>query len=153
MKNDKGRPLDGHSLKTLLNQPENTAWGGPNAAMTALYKWAKYYDPEKQSYSLRYRDWRYVRYENGKEELYHCAEDPYEWTNLALNPEYAPKLKSCREDLLARIPDSKPPPKPAKLSGEAWKDSYFKKFPAADADGDGKLSWPEYKMHKAKNTK
>ena len=43
--------------------------------------------------------------------------------------------------------------KPAKPSGEAWKDTYFKKFPDADADGDGKLSWPEYKMHKAKNAK
>lgn len=146
-KNDKGRPLDGHSLRPLLENPEAGEWDGPDAALTALYKWAGYYDPAKQSYSLRFRDWRYIRYENGKEELYHTAEDPYEWTNLAQNPEYESKLASCRAKLDARIPASKPRP-PGKTDDEIWKDTYFKKHPEADRNGDGKLTWPEYKAHK-----
>jgi|GEM_PF-2062146 len=35
-----------------------------------------------------------------------------------------------------------------KTDAEIWKDSYFKKFPAADTNGNGVLSWPEYKAHK-----
>ncbi len=104
MKNEKGRPLDGHSLKSLLAAPEKGEWEGPDAALTALYKWAKEYDPAQQNYSLRFKDWRYIRYQNGMEELYHTAEDPKEWTNLALNPEYAEQLATCRAKLLARIP-------------------------------------------------
>ncbi len=147
VKNDKGRPLDGHSMKPLLENPTSGTWDGPDAALTALYKWDSYYDPAKQSYSLRFKDWRYIRYHNGKEELYHTAQDPNEWTNLALNPEFATQLVSCREKLIARIPESKPRPAPAKGNGEAWKDTYFKKHPDADTDKDGKLTWPEYKAH------
>ena len=36
----------------------------------------------------------------------------------------------------------------AEKSGEDWKNEYFKKFPAADTNQDGELSWPEYKSHK-----
>ena len=28
------------------------------------------------------KDWRYIRYAGGSEELYHIAKDPYEWDNL-----------------------------------------------------------------------
>jgi arylsulfatase A-like enzyme len=106
MKNEKGRPLDGHSLKPLLENPESGTWAGPEAALTAMYVWASEYDPAKQSYALRFKDWRYIRYQSGKEELYHTAQDPHEWTNLALNPEYDAKLKTCREKLFARLPGS-----------------------------------------------
>jgi arylsulfatase A-like enzyme len=108
MKNDKGRPLDGHSLKPLLLDPKAGKWDGPDAALTALYKWSDYYDPAKQNYALRLKDWRYIRYQNGKEELYNTAKDPKEWTNLALNPKYAKQLSTLRKKLLARIPESKP---------------------------------------------
>ena len=33
-------------------------------------------------YSLRTKDWRYIIYDSGKEELYHNAVDPKEWNNL-----------------------------------------------------------------------
>jgi hypothetical protein len=150
VKNDKGRPLDGYSLKSLLADPESKKWDGPDAALTALFKWAKYYDPAYQSYSLRYSDWRYIRYQNGKEELYHTANDPHEWNNLALGPEHAEQLRTCRQQLLARIPKSKPAPKPTKADAELWKDEFFKRHPQADTNRDGKLSWPELKAHKAK---
>lgn len=143
--NEKGRPLDGFSLKPLLADPAGGKWDGPDAALTALYKWATYYDPAFQNYSLRSKNWRYIRYENEKEELYHTAEDPHEWINLALDSNYADKLASFRKQLLGIIPDSIPEPK---KSNETWKDEYFKKHPKADTNGDGSLSWPELQTHK-----
>jgi iduronate 2-sulfatase len=144
-KNDKGRALDGHTLRPLLADPAAGVWDGPEAALTALYKWAKYHDPAKQSYSLRFKDWRYIRYENGKEELYNTANDFHEWTNLALNPEYASKLEQCRQNLLGRIPMSIPEPV---KDADHWKTDYFKRNPKADTNGDGELSWPEFKVAK-----
>jgi len=148
MKNEKGRPLDGHSLTPLLEDPVSGKWDGPEAALTALYKWDNYYDPAEQSYALRFKDWRYIRYQNGKEELYHTAQDPKEWANLALSPEYASQLATFREKLQARIPESKLRPVSNKSDGEKWKDSYFKKHPDADTNKDGALTWPEYRIHK-----
>ena len=145
MKNEKGRPLDGFSLKPLLTDPQKGKWKGPDYALTTLYKWAQYYDPAYQSYSLRFKDWRYVRYENGKEELYHTAKDNHEWNNLALDSNYSETLERYRKKLLSIIPESIPE-KPK--SNEYWKDQYFKKNPQADANKDGTLSWPELNAHK-----
>jgi iduronate 2-sulfatase len=147
-KNDKGRPLDGHSLKPFLENPQTDRWSGPEEVLTALYKWAMYYDPAEQSYSLRSKDWRYIRYSNGKEELYHNAEDPYEWTNLASDPRYASRLEIFRAKLVARLP--KPDAGPKKTAGEIWKDRFFEKHPQADTNQDGTLTWPEYRAYKAK---
>jgi arylsulfatase A-like enzyme len=104
-KNNRGRPLDGHSLRPFLEDPSTTVWAGPDEALTALYKWAKSYDPAQQSYALRSKDWRYIRYSNGKEELYHCAEDPHEWHNLADNPQHASRLKAFQKKLKMRVPN------------------------------------------------
>lgn len=145
MKNEKGRPLDGFSLKPLISDPEKGKWQGPDYALTALYKWARYYDPAYQNYSLRFKDWRYVRYENGKEELYHTAKDEHEWNNLALDSKYSDTLKKFRKKLLSIIPESIPE-KPK--SDKEWKDQYFKKNPLADTNKDGALSWPELNAHK-----
>lgn len=153
-KNAQGRPLDGHSLKPLLTDPESGTWTGPDAALTALSKWGKTDDATQQSYALRSKEWRYIRYENGKEELYRVAEDPHEWTNLAAKPEHAKQLEGFRTQLLAMIPKSNPAAQPAVAgtapagSAEEWKDSFFKSHPAADANGDGTLSWSEYKDYK-----
>jgi len=159
MKNDKGHALDGHSMKPLLTDPDAGQWSGPDEALTALYKWRRKYDPAHESYSLRSRNWRYIRYENGMEELYHTAVDPYEWDNLADKPEQAAQLTHFRARLKARLP--KPgsiPPQPAwqpkkptnpKTGVEAWKDKYFAKHPDADTNNDGKLTWPEYKAYRA----
>lgn len=159
-KNEKGRPLDGHSLKPLLENPEAGKWSGPPEALTALYKWRMKHDPSKESYSLRAKDWRYVRYENGKEELYHTKEDPLEWRNLALRAEQGERLAHFRKRLKNRLPEPGTlPPQPVwkpkdsnnpKADAEAWKDKYFAKHPKADADKDGKLTWPEYKAYREK---
>ncbi len=159
-KNDRGHALDGHSLKPLLEDPEAGQWSGPAEALTALYKWRMKYDPSRESYSLRSKDWRYIRYENGKEELYHAKSDPHEWHNLADKREYAEKLTHFRNRLQDRLPrPGTIPPQPkwqpkdsntAKTSAEEWKDKYFAKHPKADANNDGKLTWPEYKAYREK---
>ena len=43
-----------------------------------------------KNHAVRSEQWRYIRYENGDEELYHNAVDPYEWTNLATMAQYDP---------------------------------------------------------------
>lgn len=148
VKNEEGRPLDGFSLKPLLADPTAGEWDGPDAVITALYKWAEYYDPAHQNYSLRSRDWRYIRYENKKEELYNTADDPHEWNNLALDEAYANQLAGFRKQLLERIPKSIPAPE---QTADTWKDEYFRKHPKADTNADGKLTWTELKAHKKAN--
>lgn len=171
-KNNKGRELDGHSLKPLLLDPSTDRWKGPSSVLTALYKWRTKYDPSQESYSLRSNEHRYIRYENGKEEFYETRADPHEWTNLANDPRYSAELKVYREDLRLRIPiagvgipvqpvfkpkqnsSEKPIRKSAqgKLTNgdpEKWKTQFFATHPKADADQNGKLSWAEYKAYRA----
>jgi len=68
---------------------------------------------------MRTDRWRYIRYADGSEELYDHANDPYEWTNLADNPEYAP----IKQKLAAYLPKKNVPHKRAKggRSGGAGK--------------------------------
>lgn len=167
-KSDNGRSLDGHSLLPFLNDPDTTDWSGPESALTALYKWRMRYEPAAESYSLRARDWRYIRYENGKEELYHTAVDPHEWTNLAGDESYLPKLETFRSQLADRVPapgaeiPAQPPFRPGGVNNSAnrnsesgrnpnaaaWKDTYFRRHPEADANGDGVLTWREYREYR-----
>lgn len=149
-KNEQGRPLDGHSLRPFLVDPKTEKWTGPDAALIALFRWAKTYDPAAQSYALRSKDWRYIRYANGKEELYDHVKDPYEWTNLAGKPEHAARLDSFRLQLAARLPKPEKASSDATSGAEAWKDQFFKQHPGADTNKDGVLTWPEYKAYKEK---
>ena len=57
-------------------------------------------------------------------------------------------LESFRAKLDARLPE--PGSAPQKSADEIWKDNFFKKYPKADTNEDGTLSWPEYKAYKAK---
>jgi arylsulfatase A-like enzyme len=157
MKNEKGHSLDGHSFRPLLEDPTSGTWTGPDEALTTLYKWRMKYDPHEESYSLRSSGWRYIRYENGKEELYNTASDPNEWENLATKTKYQDRIQRFRQTLASRLPEKgvappqpqwKAPGKPEPKSNEYWKDLYFKKNPDADADKDGTLSWPELQAHK-----
>lgn len=109
-KSDAGAPLDGFSLRPLLEGSKE--WNGPAGAVTSL--WGAWSRPEllppgqlppqsnKQSpddvcttntscqdWAFRTQDWRYIRYVDGSEELYHYDEDPGEQQNRANDPSAA----------------------------------------------------------------
>lgn len=69
--------VEGRSIVPLLRDPQ-AAWELP-AMTTHGY----------MNHTVRTEQWRYIRYADGGEELYDETKDPYEWTNLALQPEYA----------------------------------------------------------------
>ena len=80
--------VEGHSISSLLRDPKSE-WRRP-AITTHGY----------QNHAIRTEDWRYIRYADGSEELYDEAVDPYEWTNLAQQSQYA----SVRKELAAWLP-------------------------------------------------
>ena len=92
-RNEQGAVIDGTSLVPLMIDPTLQDWGGPEGALTAIHKW-KDMDPMMQNYSLKTKDWRYIRYYTGDEELYDHRSDLLEWDNLASNPEYAARSVS-----------------------------------------------------------
>ncbi|MBR8536143.1 sulfatase [Carboxylicivirga sediminis] len=80
--------VDGESLVPVLKntdeqlvKPTITSWGRGN-------------------YAVRTKDWRYIRYFDGTEELYHHKSDANEWHNLANDV----KHKKVKEELAARLP-------------------------------------------------
>src|SRR5688572_16225702 len=68
--------LDGMSLAPQLKDPV------AHAARPSLTTYLQ------GNHTLRNRDWRYIRYADGSEELYDHRSDPNEWTNLAARAEY-----------------------------------------------------------------
>jgi len=120
--------LDGFSLKPFLENPETNEWKGPKGALTVLGAGINYpiegigfssnpgalwhiqitTDLDKsyvmqQNYSYRTKDWRYILYKNGKEELYNNSKDTYEWTNLAERLEYTQIKTKLKKEMLAII--------------------------------------------------
>lgn len=75
-----GIPVPGHvegaSIRSLLARPD-ADWSTPALTTHGF-----------SNHALRSERWRYIRYENGEEELYDHAADPYEWTNLAGEKEH-----------------------------------------------------------------
>ena len=155
-RNEQGAEIDGTSLVPLMIDSTLQDWDGPEGALTAIHKW-KDMDPMMQNYSLKTKDWRYIRYYTGDEELYDHRSDLLEWDNLASNPEYASRLASFRKQLDQRITNrtstSASPLATSKAASsddsEKWKSIYFKKYPEADINKDGMLTWPEFKQHKS----
>ncbi len=79
--------LSGTSLVPLINNPESSS---NRCVVTTV-------DPG--NHALTTRDWRYLRYQNGDEELYDIASDHHEWHNLASNPNHRAKLEQLRSTL------------------------------------------------------
>lgn len=94
-------PLDGFSLKPLLENPAAGVWDGPDyslAASASTVPVAKNQPAPaaNQHFSLRTVRYRYIRCRNGEEELYDHQNDPHEWVNQSANPEYAAVLQTLR---------------------------------------------------------
>jgi arylsulfatase A-like enzyme len=78
----KNAHLEGLSLTPQLNDP-STARKEP-AISTSYY----------ENHAIRTKDWRYIRYADGAEELYDHRNDPDEFTNLAKHPDHQAMKKS-----------------------------------------------------------
>jgi arylsulfatase A-like enzyme len=70
--------IEGKSFKSLVANPA-APWDQP--ALTTYMC---------NNHSVRSEHWRYIRYNDGSEELYDEDNDPMEWTNVAGKPELAP---------------------------------------------------------------
>jgi arylsulfatase A-like enzyme len=89
--------VQGSSLKPLLANPE-AAWDRP-ALTTYMFG----------NHAVRSAKWRYIRYNDGSEELYDEEKDPMEWTNLAARPELAAvKAELARFLPATNAPDAGP---------------------------------------------
>jgi arylsulfatase A-like enzyme len=102
------QPLDGFSIKPFLKDPVNGRWDGPDAAVTAVFCMDRLAvdEPgkvERQHYSLRTRQYRYVYCNTGEEELYNHAEDPFEWYNLAFDTDYDEIRAQLNEQLMRML--------------------------------------------------
>ena len=53
--------------------------------------------------ALREKNFAYMLYNDGQEELYDMKNDPKQFTNLSANPEHSPTLKQMRKKLNIRI--------------------------------------------------
>ena len=69
--------LDGKSLVPLLRAPATTT----GRAVISTF--------DQVHFSVRDERWRYLRYQDGTEELYDLTADPNEWRNLAARAEHA----------------------------------------------------------------
>lgn len=83
--------VQGLSLLPLLSDPAVTI-------KTGAISFAK-----GKGTSWRTRDWAYMRYKDGGEELYDMRRDPGQITNQAKNPEYRGTLKKLAAGLAARL--------------------------------------------------
>ena len=106
MRNDQGHPLDGHSLRPFLDDPENGIWEGPSVALSCIEAGipVKQNEPgliEDQQFTVRSRDWRYVLTRTGAEELYDHRTDPNEWKNLANDIRFLETKEKLKAELLS----------------------------------------------------
>ena len=129
-KNDQGAKLDGHSVRPFLENPASRTWDGPEGALSMIYVGdsKKTYsadeknDVANQHWSYRTERWRYIRYNDGVEELYDHQNDPHEWDNLADSPEHKAIKDKLKKEMFERI-------------------GPMKKFPVAGAKPEKKWDW------------
>lgn len=80
--------VEGYSIAPLLQKPQ-AGWNKP-----ALSTWGR------NNHSVKTKDFRYIRYEDGSEELYDLRIDKNEWANLARKKKY----QRIKEDLKKYLP-------------------------------------------------
>jgi arylsulfatase A-like enzyme len=91
--------LDGNSLVKLLKNPSKK-WNKP-VLTTYGYK----------NHTIRSKEFRYIKYRDGSQELYDLVKDPNEWFNLADRAEYSNIIK----DFKRFIPKENEAPIPYKI--------------------------------------
>jgi arylsulfatase A-like enzyme len=89
------RDLDGESLTPVLRDP-----GAKRNPTVTTYL--------PGNHAVRSERWRYIRYNDGAEELYDCVADPHEWRNLAADARY----DRVKKDLAVWMPKTSAPSKP-----------------------------------------
>jgi len=147
-KNDRGAPLDGHSMRTLMENPTAKNWEGPQGALSMIFvgdskvklSAKDRMDLKNQHWTLRTREWRYIRYSDGVEELYDHQRDPREWNNLADNPEFEvikQKLRTQLDQQIGSKTSAIAPSDPAPQKAYNW-------FDAIDSDANGKVVEAEW---------
>jgi len=102
-KSDSGGHIDGYSLLPFLMDPETSDWDGPDGALSMVGVGLNKEDVMKQTYAYRTKDWRYILYMDGTEELYDHQNDPYEWKNLSLKNEYLAKKQELQKAMFEII--------------------------------------------------
>jgi arylsulfatase A-like enzyme len=91
----KAKGIEGTSLLPLIKDPSAPR---KEPAITTY---------RRGNHTVRTERWRYIRYQDGSEELYDETADPNEWTNLASKPEQASVKAELRKWLPATdAPDS-----------------------------------------------
>ncbi len=99
--------LEGSSLRPLLQDPERGAWAGPAVALSEITgkphpgnpPFTEKMTPDDFHYSIRSKNFRYIRTKDGQEELYDHRNDPHEWTNLANHPGFKGELDEHRRQM------------------------------------------------------
>ncbi|MEN8126414.1 MAG: sulfatase [Planctomycetota bacterium] len=111
-KNENGAKLDGFSVRPFLEDPDRQKWDGPDAALSMVFGGKPTEDATKeetdrltnQNWTVRTKRWRYIRYNNGTEELYDHENDPREWNNLADDPKFKSQKKKMSKQLESMVP-------------------------------------------------
>ncbi len=97
--------VEGVSIKPLLANPASEC---THPALSTMYR---------NNHTLVTSDWRYIRYEDGTEELYNERTDPHEWTNVAGKAEFA----SVKQNLAKYLPTTNAVPVPEEPAAPAKK--------------------------------
>jgi len=120
--------IDGNTLYPLLKKPNSKSWAGSEGALTLLgvginkpidglainkNKAAPWHIEiikdldnsylKKQNYTIRTRDFRYILYNDGGEELYDHRNDPKEWNNLSSLKKYRKLKEKLRKQLIDKL--------------------------------------------------
>lgn len=82
------KELEGHSIAKLLKNPA-AEWNHPSVTTHGY-----------GNHAVRSEKWRYIRYNDGSEELYDHDTDPNEWKNLAKDEKYT----SVKMELVNSLP-------------------------------------------------
>ncbi|AZQ64976.1 DUF4976 domain-containing protein [Flammeovirga pectinis] len=103
IKDENGKPLDGHSMVPLYAKNAKQRWQGPDYALSAISGGMGDKFIEKQHYTIRTEQYRYIRYADGQEELYDHATDPNEFANVAKQEKYKGVITELSQKLNKQI--------------------------------------------------